>query len=278
MRSTPAGMMAQRHAGELVLLGGARQVGAMNVMPSQLQQFQGDGWCVLERVIPEHALAALDAACQQQTEQRQTLMDQAGAEILGLTHKNKRYFLPCQNPPGSAIRQFLFSEAMAGVVGSLLGGDAFLFLELFVVKPASAGMPFGWHQDSGYLMGREHEPYLTLWCAMDDMTADNGALHVLPFSRIGTRAILPHAKDKATGDLIGYQGDDPGVVLPMPRGSIAAFSSLLLHRSGPNSTAMPRRAFLAAYSRHPITDAQGRLWEQAVPFLKNGARSATGVQ
>ena len=133
-------------------------------------------------------------------------------------------------------------------------------------------MPFGWHQDSGYLMGQTHEPYLSLWCALDDATEENGALHVLPWSKTGSREILPHHKDKASGDLIGYDGDDPGVVVPVARGGIVAMSSALFHRSGPNTTQLPRRAFLVSYSVHPILNPQGGEWNRAVPFLRDGER------
>jgi ectoine hydroxylase-related dioxygenase (phytanoyl-CoA dioxygenase family) len=61
----------------------------------------------------------------------------------------------------------------------------------------------------------------------------------------------------ASGNLIGYEGDDPGVVVPVGRGGIVAMSSALFHRSGPNTTPQPRRAFLVSYSAPPILNPQG---------------------
>lgn len=235
-------------------------------------QFERDGFCVLERVIPQQDLEALDQSCQSYLAEHAELMERVQAEVLGLSHKGRRYFLPSWHEEESAMGKFLFGGTMEEVVRGLLGGDAFLFLELFIVKASQTGMPFGWHQDSGYLMGQLHEPYLSLWCALDDATADNGALHVLPWSHTGNREIIPHHKDKASGDLVGYAGDDPGIIVPVPRGSIVALSSTLFHRSGPNVTEQPRRAFLASYSSHPIANEQGGLWNRAVPFLRAGTR------
>jgi ectoine hydroxylase-related dioxygenase (phytanoyl-CoA dioxygenase family) len=242
----------------------------MAVSPDHLSQFRDEGYCVLERVIPVEHMTALEDSCQRHLEQQVASMEMVKADVLGLSHKDKRYFLSCRHEEGSPMHRFLFGNLMAGIVGSLLGDEAFLFIELFVIKARKTGMSFGWHQDSGYLLGNAHAPYLTLWCALDDATPDNGALHVLPYSRVGTRDVIPHVKDKQTGDFIGYSGEDPGIVVPVPRGSIVALSSTLFHRSGPNTTDTPRRAFLAAYSVAPITDAKGNLWDEAVPFLKGG--------
>lgn len=235
-------------------------------------QFEREGYCVLERVISEEHLATLDASCQSYLDEHAELMERVQAEVLGLTHKGRRYFLPSWHEPDSAVGSFLFSDGVAEIIRGLLGGEAYLFLELFVVKASRTGMPFGWHQDSGYLMGQAHEPYVSLWCALDDATTENGALHVLPWSQTGSRAVVPHHKDKASGDLIGYTGDNPGVVVPVPRGSIVVLSSALFHRSGPNSTEHPRRAFLASFSPHPIVNDKGGLWNRAVPFLRAGGR------
>lgn len=240
--------------------------------PSLNQSFSTDGFCVLEKAIPEPALAALDASCQAYLEEHTGLMQQVGAEVLGLTHKDRRYFLPSWHDPDSEVGRFLFGDLMKEIVGRLLGPEAYLFLELFVVKSGRIGMPFGWHQDSGYLLGQAHEPYLSLWCALDDATAENGALHVLPWSEGGPREVLPHHKDKSSGDLVGYTGDDEGVIVPVSQGGIVAMSSTLFHRSGPNTTDHPRRAFLVSYSAHPILNPQGGLWNRAVPFLSAGGR------
>lgn len=244
----------------------------MRIQPPQVEQFQSDGYCVLERAIPEEHLDLLRTVCELHLSRQMADMEMAKADVLGLSHRDKRYFLSCRHSDNPGMERFLFSERLADVVGSLLGGDAFLFLELFVVKASLTGMSFGWHQDSAYLLGNPHSPYLSLWCALDDVTAENGALHVLPYERAGSRGIVPHRKDPGTGDFVGFQGEDPGIVVPVPRGSIVALSSTLFHRSGPNLTEAPRRAFLASYSSHPITDAKGRLWNQAVPFLRDGVR------
>jgi ectoine hydroxylase-related dioxygenase (phytanoyl-CoA dioxygenase family) len=244
----------------------------MVVSPDLQHQFEAEGYCVLDRVIPPEHLAVLDEACQLHLEQQMASMDLVKADVLGLTHRDKRYFLACEHEKESAMGRFLFGDVTAGVVRALLGGDAFLFLELFVVKARKTGMSFGWHQDSGYMMGREHAPYVSLWCALDEMTEQNGALQVLPYARAGTRDVIPHVKDKQSGDLVGYTGDDPGITVPVPRGSIVALSSMVFHRSGPNITEAPRRAFLASYSSEPILNEKGQLWNLAVPFLKDGAR------
>lgn len=241
--------------------------------PAQQQHFTEEGYCVLERVLlPEH-LAALDAACQQLWDEQVATMDLLQAQTLGLSHKDKRYFLSSLHVHGSAMHEFLFSDLIADIVRSLLGPDAWLFIELFVIKAREAGMPFGWHQDSGYLMGMEHAPYLTLWCALDDATAENGALQVLPYPRSPSRdQVLPHVKDRQSGDFVGYRGDDPGITVPVPRGSIIAMSSTLFHRSGPNTTPAPRRAFLAAFSVAPVLNKQGQPWDQVVPYMQSGER------
>ena len=58
-------------------------------------------------------------------------------------------------------------------------------------------MKFAWHQDGGYVKFSDpktrHRPYLTCWCALDDMSEDNGTIFVMPHDRANTRNhILPH--------------------------------------------------------------------------------------
>ena len=165
---------------------------------------------------------------------------------------------------------------MRDITTAFLGETVFLFNEQWVVKGAEQGMKFAWHQDSGYVNfrdpGNTHRPYLTCWCALDDMTRENGTISVMPHDRVGSRGtVFPHRHEPGSNDLVGYEGDDPGVLVEMPAGSVAVFTSTSLHRSGANTTSGLRRAYLTQYTREPLRSSNGELWGQAVPFVSNGA-------
>ena len=165
---------------------------------------------------------------------------------------------------------------MAEVCQATLGDTAYLFWEQYVVKGAEEGMKFSWHQDSGYVGYPDHRPYLTCWCALDDMTIENGTVHILPFSHSGIRSWVQHIREEGSNDLVGYFGKDKGVAAIVPAGSIVAFTSINFHSSGNNTTQKPRRAYLAQYSAEPILSRDGsRLWGNAEPFVVDGVSSAS---
>ena len=130
-------------------------------------------------------------------------------------------------------------------------------------------MHFSWHQDSGYI-DFPHRPYLTCWCTLDDVTEKNGTVYILPFSQSESRERIEHTIDPETNDRVGYHGDNPGIPVILPAGSIAAFWSTALHRSGANTTSNPRRIFLAQYSSEPIRSPEGKDWRWVEPLLVNG--------
>ncbi len=244
----------------------------MRVTEDDIKQFHEEGYFVLESIISEQDLTELRIECKKSLDLQVESMERVGAETLGLSHKGKRYSLPCRHEESPCLERFLFGDLMMEIVRPVLGPDAYLFLELFVIKWPRTGLPFAWHQDSGYLLGNPHKPYVSLWCALDDMTEENGALYVLPYSRAESRGVVEHKRDNIVNDLVGYRGSDPGIAIPVPSGSIIALSSTTFHSSGANITDKPRRAFLASYSPEPITDRNGRLWNQAVPFIEAGIR------
>lgn len=167
------------------------------------------------------------------------------------------------------VREFIFSPLMADICRATVGDTAVLAFEQFVVKAAEKGMKFAWHQDSGYVQ-TPHKPYVTCWCTLDDVTEENGTVYVLPYDRAGTRERVEHVKDEKTNDLVGYFGDDLGVPIIVPAGSIAVFASTVFHRSGPNTTSGIRRIFLPQYSAAPVLGKDGKPQYLAEPFLEEG--------
>ena len=235
-------------------------------------EFREKGYAILDSVIDDCTLVALQEECSYFMGYTDSWLDSKGTEVFGITHRNKRYFIANRYRLRPRVADFLFSRLMAEISSSFLGPNVYLFHEQWVVKGAEQGMKFAWHQDSGYVKFRDpsttHKPYLTCWCALDDMTRENGTISVLPHGEVIPKdTIARHIHEEGTNDLVGYNGANPGVEITVPKGSVVVFASTVLHRSGSNRTNSLRRAYLAQYSSEPIVSSNGQLWSQAVPFL-----------
>ena len=240
------------------------------VTEDHIAQYQQRGFFVLNAVMPQQHIEMLRLECSRYIGMIEAEMDAQGKDIIGINHRNKRYFISNRYKESALIAEFLFSDLMADICRATLGPNAYLFHEQYVVKAAEKGMKFGWHQDSGYV-GYDHKPYLSCWCTLDDVTIENGTVYMLPYERAGTRDWVRHAQEAGTNDLIGYHGDDPGEAVIVPAGSVACFSSTCFHRSGTNTTDKMRRVYLPQYSAEPIVRPEsGALHAFAEPFLKDG--------
>ena len=244
----------------------------MQITQTQIDQYHQEGYFILENAMTDEQLDGLRTECQRYIDKYEREMEEKGVETIGINHYKKRYFISRRGLESPTISSFLFSELMADVARATLGQEAYLFHEQYVVKAAEVGTKFAWHQDSGYI-GHYHRPYLSCWCALDDMTIENGTIFVLPYSAAGMTPddLYDHTIEEGSNDKVGYRGDEPGVPVIVPAGSIAVFSSRTFHRSGQNSTDKMRRCYLTQYSAEPIMNKDGsELWGQAIPLLQNG--------
>ncbi len=244
---------------------------------SQRHQFATEGYAVFAGVLSGAMLDMLREQCSLFIGREDARMDALGVDSIGITHRGRRYFANQSQRTQPALRQMLFSPVMADICRATLGEDAYFFFDQFVVKGPEGGLPFGWHQDSGYVVGNggpaDHAPYLTCWCPLDDATVENGTVSVLPFSRVPAsgQGILPHQRQMRTNDLVGWADATGAVTLEAPAGSIVAFSSLLLHATGANRTDKLRRVYLAQYTREVMLNPGTRqLRNNAVPLLLKG--------
>ncbi len=238
---------------------------------TQIEQYRHDGWTLLPAVLAAAQIDLLRGGCQQAIAKVHAEMDSAGTDTIGINHRGKRYFCihPSQTEP--ALYDFIYSPLMAGICRALLGPQVHVFWEQYVVKAGEGGHAFAWHQDSAYVEDL-HDPYLTCWVALDDMSEANGSIYVLPHQRSpGRGRRVPHRHVPKLNDLIGYEGDDPGDLVVCPAGSIALFSSVTLHRSGVNLTSRARRVYLIQYSSTIIRKANGDPWGRSECFLRDGA-------
>ena len=248
----------------------------MRLTQEQIDAYHDRGFFILEGAMSSDQVAGLRAECDRYVETFEREMEAKGVKARSINHYKNRYFIPNRGHESPIISAFLFGELMADIARATLGDTAYLFNEQYVVKAPKVGSSFAWHQDSGYI-GHYHRPYLSCWCALDDMTEENGTIYVLPFDRAGMSPddLFDHDVKAGSNDKVGYHGDDPGVAVIVPVGSVVVFTSRTFHCSSPNTSDRVRRSYLAQYSAEPIMKKDGSgLWGQAVPLLKDGLRVA----
>ena len=225
--------------------------------------FRREGHFVLPDALGSGELAALRAACDSLMAEK---IDDGGGDRHRIGLGSARRFLAHRHAEFPDVERVILGGKPAQVAAVLLGGDARLFNEQFVVKGPGAGAGFAWHQDGAYV-GFPHAPYVTVWIALDDATEENGCVRLLPRDLDESPGLRSHEWLEETRELNGYDGGDPGRAMTCRAGDAVVFSSLTLHRSGPNATARPRRAYVVQYSDAPLRDPQtGALKRFAKPL------------
>ncbi|MFI7068846.1 phytanoyl-CoA dioxygenase family protein [Micromonospora sediminicola] len=132
---------------------------------------------------------------------------------------------------------------------ALTGLDEFhLWQDRFFYKPPASGGFHTWHQDSKYLPFLKPYTAASVWIALNDADADNGAMSMVPGSHQWGDAsdflegIADHAADGRP--LPDSYGDHKiqSTLCPVPRGYAHFHSGSTWHGSGPNWSDRPRCA------------------------------------
>lgn len=82
------------------------------------------------------------------------------------------------------LMEFLLADEVLDVVQSVIGPNIGLWSSHFISKSAGVGKATPWHEDSAYWDGRisTMAGICTVWLAIDDVDAENGAMKVIPGS------------------------------------------------------------------------------------------------
>ena len=156
------------------------------------------------------------------------------------------------NGPATHDARFLDharTPAVLDVVEQILGSDIKLFSDQVFMKPPG-GIEKTYHQDSAYFH-IEPADLVTCWLALDDVTIENGCLWVIPGSH--REGIKDHSLAWDVGDRTDKTVPEEAlnrsaeVPITLSAGSCSFHHSVLLHRSGPNTTTTRRRGLATHY-------------------------------
>ncbi len=117
-----------------------------------------------------------------------------------------------------------------------------------VYKAPDKTFPTPWHVDFYYW--RDTRPKLSVWIPLDDATAENGTLTVVPGSHKRdwrmAKMNLPSGEFSVTIDNGDWQEGDV-VTCAIKRGTAIVFSDRLVHGSTPNTAGKDRYAIIGTY-------------------------------
>ena len=220
----------------------------MALSPEQQKDFEEVGFFHLGRVFEEPELDEIRAE-----------YDRILSKPLRLGEQGKTPFdySPLLHVQSPVLCRYATSPGLVKVAIELLGSDVRLYWDQAVCKRAGATSDVPWHQDNGYTPVFPEE-YVTFTVALDAATVENGCLWIQPGSH--KQGVRPH-RPTDTIFYRGYDGPDLGVPVEQPEGDVLAFSSLTMHRTGPNQSNGARRSWVIQ-----LCHAQAHHRETGVPF------------
>jgi hypothetical protein len=144
----------------------------------------------------------------------------------------------------SLVRNPRFFAACARIYGPHV--PLSIFRAMVMNKPAGQGTYLPWHQDGGDVWALDREPLVTIWIALDPATTANGCMEAVRgshqlglLSNYGSTVSDEHALEHCPPERV--------VPLEVPAGHAVLLHNWLIHRSGINTSPIPRRAVTICY-------------------------------
>lgn len=220
------------------------------VTEEQKRQFREQGYFILPGLFSAEEMDNLTEHIDSFVEEHEARLREESLNPNSISRAGEISFTAFLAEHDAEIMRFVAQQKFVDLTSDLLKTDIELYWNQAVYKRPGTVREFPWHQDDGYKLTDPAE-YITCWLALKDVTAESGAVQVIPGSH--RQGAVEH-KPTPIG-LQCYFGDDPGVVVPLTQGSMVVFSSLLFHRTGPNLTNGIRKGYVIQYSTAGTRDA-----------------------
>lgn len=243
-------------------------IGGMKYLTAaQYERFQQDGYLVIPGFLPEPTVARVeqgiaDACAASGAVDRDRggfNLEKAGDDPFDHSAGIKRPGM-MRKIQGAvfevpALQEVFAGEAMLDCMEDLMGPEIYYHSSKVFFKAARGGCAKPWHQDAAYW--QNYEPrQITVWIAIHDASEENGCVWAIPGShRLG---IVPHVSNELQ---VPESRIDvaKAVPVPVPRGGLLIFHSLVLHMSKPNTSDRDRWAIICDYDNlpNPAIDVHG---------------------
>ncbi|MAA67964.1 MAG: hypothetical protein CL915_04185 [Deltaproteobacteria bacterium] len=236
-----------------------------------IQYFQEHGYVAMERVFSEEEVQRMrkeaDAILELILNSSNSLQRQSGR--LDLVRNKAGYLVRKIQPINDLslyLSQISVDSRLLDPMRTLMNEEPILMEEKLNYKQPMPGLSFGFetkprdtdrfpvHNDWAYYRAQNYpQGIISSAITLDDCSTESGPIHIWP----GTHKMHLEHESVDIGlqvqpGLVDFEG---GEDLLLPAGSVAFFSSLLVHNSRPNISGNPRRMMI--YSHYPTSAEMG---------------------
>lgn len=251
--------------------GPACKLAPMKLTPSQLKQYQEQGYVAVPHFFTEREIAAMQVELARL--KSEGLLRNVCTENDGKTQTSAVQNLQiCPlSPKSEFFRALPFCDKIINVVCQCLGDEVQQQLDQIFLKPGRHGAGTSWHQDNAYFGLTDPIEGVGMWVAMHDATVANGTMNVIPGIY---REKLEHTRDAGSDHHVRcYPNEDKAVAVELKAGGALFFNYGVPHCTKTNTTDK-ERAGLALHFVRPGVPAK---WGPLGPVL-TGANASDGTK
>ncbi|MCB9229289.1 MAG: phytanoyl-CoA dioxygenase family protein [Deltaproteobacteria bacterium] len=159
------------------------------------------------------------------------------------------------------VRELAQHRNILEAIKPILGDDILLWYSVVFVKAPKSDQYVPWHQDATYWALHNQNEGLTVWLALNDVDEQNGSMSYLPGSHKSSLE-KKHIISGKTGNLLArgqiMTNIDPTGEewVSLKAGQASLHHNMIVHRSGPNHSAVPRLGLAFRYIKpdnSPVT-------------------------
>ena len=215
----------------------------------QIRAFWRDGYLAVENVLAAGELAALRRVTDEFVERSRAVAANDETFDLEPGHsaqapRVRRIKHPVSKHP--VFAKYARHDGILDIVACLLGDNLRFHNNKLNMKNPGHGAAVEWHQDWAFYP-HTNDDLLEVGIALDDMTAENGALMVVPGSHWG-KTWNHHQDGYFVGGITDPAFDAAGAVpVTVAAGGITLHHVRMPHGSRPNRSAKPRRMFFIGF-------------------------------
>jgi ectoine hydroxylase-related dioxygenase (phytanoyl-CoA dioxygenase family) len=181
--------------------------------------------------------------------------DLAGTDDEGKTPALPQILHPAKYAP--EMNESLLLRNCIKIARQILGPEAVCVIAHAINKPPERGAETPWHQDAAYWEPDLRYTAISIWVPLQEATEENGCMEFVPGSQ--DLDVLRHRSINDDPRIHGLElhPDEldhtrAAVRCPLPAGGATFHGPYMLHHTGPNRSAGPRRALILNAGLPPV--------------------------